>query len=134
MISLGELFPLYAGTPGRAILSGLPREEVEGILDRVEMLPITPKTITDRDELLAAIEEDVERGYTTTSGQRIEGGFAAGAPFFDASGTCLGSLVFTRPTSRLDPDKVPEYGAAVSAAAAELSSRLGYHPEEESDA
>lgn len=134
VINLGELFPLYAGAPGRAILSGLDRAEVEEILDRTPLDAITSKTITDRDELLAAVEQDAKRGFAATSGQRIEGGFAVGAPFFDANGACVGALVFTRPTSRLDPDRIPEYGEAVVRAAAELSKRLGFTPEEHGSA
>lgn len=128
-VELGEPFPLYAGAPGRAILSGLAMGEVTGILGRTRLEPITPRTVTSREQLLKLIKKDAALGYTETMGERIEGGFGIAAPFFDQDGVCVGSIVFTSPATRLDRKRVPEYRTAVKEAAAALSARLGHRAE-----
>lgn len=121
---LGRAVPLHAGAAGRAILSGMSRADATRRLGRGPLPRLTTKTITDVKKILDMAETDAERGYTVSMGERVEGGVAVAAPYFDQSGTCIGSVVFTSPADRFsDPDRV---GAGVKTAAAALSARLGH--------
>lgn len=123
VVELGRPVPLHAGAAGRAILSGLAPDEMRAVLGH--SLPrLTPHTITDVDALVALAREDRERGYSVSRGERVSGGASIAAPFFDASGRCQGSVVFTSPVSRLDESEVAEIGRAVAEAASSLSARL----------
>lgn len=126
MIELGHVAPLHAGAAGRAILAGLTDDEVDEALGGGPLERLTDATVTDRRALRALAEADRRRGYAVSRGERVRGGTAVAAPFFDASALCRGSIVFTRPAERHRDDDIPEKGAAVVRAASELSSRLGH--------
>jgi len=127
VVDLGRPVPLHAGAAGRAILSGLARHEAAELLEPGPLEAITPSTITDVERLLDQAGADRARGYAVSIQERVEGGGAIGAPFFDQTGKCQGSVVFTAPLSRLDRSLIGEIGNAVSEAAATLSARLGFH-------
>lgn len=126
VIDLGLLAPFHAGAAGRAILMGLPDDELEATLAALRPERLTDTTITDRDMLRKTVDADRQRGYAFSAGERVQGGTALAAPFFDATGTCRGSVVFTRPAQRHSDDDLDGIGAVVIAAARELSERLGH--------
>jgi IclR family acetate operon transcriptional repressor len=125
VVELGRPVPLHAGAAGRAILAGLARDEAAALLGAGPKERLTGHTMVEVDELLAQADADRIRGYSLSLEERVEGGAAIGAPFFDRSGQCLGSVVFTAPLARLDEASIPSIGQAVAAAAATLSARLG---------
>jgi DNA-binding IclR family transcriptional regulator len=59
-------------------------------------------------------------------GERVSASGAVAAPYFDAGGRCIGSIVFTCPDQRYDPAEEPKIAAAVLRAGNDLSRRLGY--------
>lgn len=124
VIELGQLAPLHAGGAGRAILSGLSDHELVQAL-RGPFERLTDRTITDGAALRARVAEDRERGYAFSLGERVAGGSALAAPFFDAAGECRGAVVFTRPSERHRQSDLEVVAAAVMAAGRELSGRLG---------
>lgn len=126
VVELGQPVPLHAGAAGRAMLSALSRDDARRLLQRAELARVTENTITDLDTLLAAAESDRARGYTVSISERIHGSASVAAPFFDATRTCQGSVVFSCPQDRLDRSRVPQIGATLAAAARALSSRLGH--------
>lgn len=126
VVELGRPVPLHAGAAGRAILSGLSPETARDLLGSGPLESLTTATIVAVDELLELAAADRARGYSISLEERVEGGAAIGAPFFDHSGQCRGSVVFTTPLSRLDRAMIDEQGAAVASAAATLSARLGF--------
>lgn len=125
VVELGRPVPLHAGAAGRAILAGLPPETAREVLGTEPLTRVMPDTVTDVDRLLEMAEEDRRRGWTVSREERIKGGAAIAAPFFDHRGRCHGSVVFTLPMSRLEEDHLPEIGQAVAKAAKALSERLG---------
>jgi DNA-binding IclR family transcriptional regulator len=129
VIDPGERAPLHAGAGGRAILAGLPDDEVEGVLRRaVDLRRYTDRTITDPGELRRQVAEDHSRGYSVSMGERVVAGCAIAAPFFYADASCRGAIVFTCPRERFDLRRAPEIADAVVTASARLSARLGLAP------
>lgn len=128
VVELGRPVPLHAGAAGRAIISGLDPEAAAAILGPDLLPALTPNTVRDPERLLAMAEEDRLRSYSVSIEERVPGGASVAAPFFDRSGRCQGSVVFTTPLTRLDPDAVDDIGRAVAAAARALSERLGARP------
>lgn len=125
VIDPGERAPLYAGAGGRAVLMTLTDAEIRATLGRTGIHAITPQTITDVDQLVEQAHGDQARGYAVSHGERVVSGGAIAAPFFDASGACRGSIVFTCPSQRFDATEEPDIAAAVIAAGTQLSERLG---------
>jgi IclR family acetate operon transcriptional repressor len=126
VIDAGERSPLHAGAGGRAVMAGLPREDCERLVARMELTRLTPNTITERAELLRQINEDRSRGYSVSMGERVAEGSAVAAPFYLPGGSCGGALVYTCPAVRFDARRLPEVADAVVGAGRSLSSRLGF--------
>ncbi len=126
VVELGRPVPLHAGAAGRAILAGLAPETARELLGPGPLETLTASTIVAVDDLLDLAAADRARGYSVSIEERVEGGAAIGAPFFDRRGECQGSVVFTTPLSRLDQTMLDELGTAVAEAAATLSARLGF--------
>lgn len=124
VVQLGRTVPLHAGAGGRAILAGLPPERAEGLLRPGPLPALTASTVCDAGTLLDIAAEDRRRGYSVSLEERVPGGAAIAAPFFDRHHRCLGSVVFTSPLARLDHAMIDEIGSAVAAAARRLSEHL----------
>jgi IclR family transcriptional regulator, acetate operon repressor len=124
VVELGRPVPLYAGAAGRAILSALDADSVRALIGDGPLPRLTDSSIVDVGELLEQAAADRQRGYTGSMEERVVGGAAIAAPFFDHMGRCQGSVVFTIPISRLDENQVDEIGKAVAAAGRALSDRL----------
>jgi DNA-binding IclR family transcriptional regulator len=92
---------LHPSATGKAILSQLPSERTEEIIDFHGLPAKTGNTIIDRDELYEELAETRERGYSYNDEEEIEGLRAVGAPIRDRNGTVLGALSVSGPTSRM---------------------------------
>lgn len=102
----GKRIPLHTAAAGKAILSQLPEESVHEILDRRELTPETPHSITDRDELLEHLELIRERGYSYNKEEHTEGLWSVGVPIADSDDGVLGSISISGPTHRLVGERV----------------------------
>ena len=125
VIDMSRPAPLHAGSSGRAVLSGLDDDEFETVVTQLSLDPVTPQTITEVAELRRRRAEDRDRGYTVAISEIRAGGCGVAAPFFGPDGRCIGAIVITMPQIRFDAAKVAGWGAAMVAAAQQLSSRLG---------
>jgi len=125
VIELNEPFPLTTGAAGRAILSALPRKEIEDVIAR-GLSSYTPTSITDPDKYRAQLDRDRQLGYAYSKSGWILRGAGVASPFFDASGICVGAITLSAPIDRLTPAVVRSIGPAVRDAAVQLSHRLGY--------
>lgn len=92
---------------GKAILSRLPAEAVDRIVDRHGLPAETSHTITDRETLRAELATVRERGYALQNGEYQEGIFALGRPVC-VDGAVIGAVSVTGPTSRLGDDDARE--------------------------
>jgi len=93
---------LHFSATGKSILASLPSDRVDAIVDRYGLVRKTENTITDREELLSALEQIRERGYAYNDEEEIEGLKAIGAPVMDRSGSVLGSVSVSGPTNRMN--------------------------------
>jgi DNA-binding IclR family transcriptional regulator len=126
VIEPGVVSPLYAGAAGRAILAGMPAADATRYLETVDLTPMTPDTVIERSQLERFVEQDRERGYSVSLGERVAGGRGIGAPVYRADGYCVAAILWTCPSTRFDANRVGEFGTAVREASLELSRRLGY--------
>jgi DNA-binding IclR family transcriptional regulator len=75
-----EFSDLYAGATVKALLSQLPDEELDFVLDNVTLAPETATTVVDRNVLRAQLEEIRRAGVCVTRGERIPGTICIAAP------------------------------------------------------
>ena len=125
VVELGKPVPLHAGAAGRAILAGLAEPVAKDLLSKASLDQVTDETVSDIEELLRRRSVDVERGFSISREERVEGGAAVAAPFYDSSGQCQGSIVLTSPLTRFATYDSEQSGESIRDAAAMLSIRLG---------
>ncbi len=126
-VEVGRRFPLYAGASGRAILAFMPRTERDQYLSTVPLQALTTLTITDRHQLVRALEATRQAGYAVSHGERDPSAAAVAAPVA-TGGTVIGSLSICGPVNRFTAERSSEFGSMVKAAAEELGRQLGSGP------
>ncbi|MBK0419785.1 IclR family transcriptional regulator [Leucobacter sp. CSA1] len=132
-VELGRLFPLNAGSSGRVILAYLSEDRREHLLHTV--LPrITSHTILDADALRADCERIREVGYAVSQGERQVGAGSVAAPIFDLDDEVVGSISICGPIDRLSVEVLESMSGVLLEHAHEISTELGYHPDDSSHA
>jgi DNA-binding IclR family transcriptional regulator len=126
--AVGDRVPLHCTSTGKAILSGLTKEDIVGIIGRAGLPRFTETTITDIDALHKELEQTRERGYSIDRGEHEAGIYCIGAPILDARGRVVSSCS----VSGLDPEiiggRLQELSAHVMHTAQQISRRMGYVP------
>ncbi len=70
---VGRRIPTYCSSGGRAIMSYLPDEAVDDILNRSSLTPLTPKTETDKRRIKAKIREARQMHYAISLEESLLG-------------------------------------------------------------
>lgn len=73
-IDVGYRLPAFCTSVGRVLLSRLSDDELAAALDRMDLAPLTPFTVTDSKLLLKAIAADRAQGYSLVD-REAEPGF-----------------------------------------------------------
>jgi IclR family pca regulon transcriptional regulator len=100
-INVGTRFPAYATSMGRVLLSTLPEAELDAYLERVELRPLSPRTVTSRDALRVALDKVREQGWALVDQELEEGLRSVAAPIRDRSGATIAAVNLSAHASRL---------------------------------
>ncbi|ALJ14724.1 IclR family transcriptional regulator domain-containing protein [Sphingopyxis macrogoltabida] len=73
-LRVGYALPAYCSSVGRILLGGLDPADLTEMLDRSDLLQLTPDTIIDKEVLKARIIADREQGYSIVD-REVEQGF-----------------------------------------------------------
>jgi IclR family pca regulon transcriptional regulator len=91
-LAVGTRLPAFVTSMGRVLLAGLPDDELEERLARVELTPLTSRTVTDKDELRATLATVRRQGYAATDQELEEGLRSLAVPLRNGSGTVTAAL------------------------------------------
>jgi IclR family transcriptional regulator, pca regulon regulatory protein len=91
-ITVGTRFPAYATSLGRALLAGLPADELGPLLDHAELRRLAPHTLTHRTELEAALERVSTEGYALVDEELEAGLRSIAVPVRDRAGAAVASI------------------------------------------
>jgi DNA-binding IclR family transcriptional regulator len=122
---VGDTMPAYSTGIGKAILAWLGDDELEQHLPE-HLVPRTPHTIVDRDELSAELGRIRARGYSTDDVENEEGIRCVGAPVFDHSGCVAGGISIAGPEQRMTNERLAQLGPVVREHADAISAALGH--------
>ncbi len=127
-VGIGSRLPAHATTIGRIILAFMPRDEVRMLFSGVKLKAATEKTATTLAALMAQIEADHSAGLAWSDSNFEAGISSVAAPVFDLTGRVVGALNVTGPNAAFRRGAAIRrgIGAAVAAAAADISQRLGH--------
>lgn len=118
---VGAAAPLYAGASGKVLLAHFPSPLVHRLLQRVRLLPLTPRTISEKAILRKQLAEIRRRGYASSRGERIPGAAAVAVPVFGPAGQPAAALGVFGPDSRLTAERTRQILPALREAAAGLA-------------
>lgn len=91
-LHVGTRLPALSTAMGRMLLTGLSELDLKAFLARAKMHPSTPKTITDRNELLRVILEAGKRGYATMDEELEIGLRSIAVPIRDRDGVIVAAI------------------------------------------
>lgn len=122
---LGGRKPLYCTGLGKAFLTFMPEEQRIDYLKHVSLKRITPHTITDKDTLLARLQEYAQLGYAIDDEENEEGLYCVAAPIFDASKGMQAAISVAGPKERMLRQKSQIVNNVIDTANG-ISQKLGY--------
>jgi DNA-binding IclR family transcriptional regulator len=122
---VGVVRPAYCTALGKIILAALSSEQFERYLDRVELKPLTSKTIVDRGRFVQEIADVRVSGIAFDDSEFDEEVRCAAMPVRDFSGQVVGAIGISGPVWRLTLQALQSRSKALAAAASELSAQLG---------
>ncbi|WP_122615527.1 IclR family transcriptional regulator [Streptomyces sp. Tu 4128] len=121
----GQRSPLYACGVGLAMLSALPADEVDAVLDVGGLEARTPGTPTEPAAVRAVLAGAALCGYAVDDEYDEPDVRSVAAPVLDAEGGVVGAIGILGLTFTMDPDSVEVFGPMVRAAARTVSAGLG---------
>lgn len=122
---VGQPTPPHATSSGKVLLAYGPAGELDDFLARPRT-GYTPRTLTSAADLRKDLAAVAGHGYGATVEELEAGLNAVAAPVRDLDGAVVAAVSVSGPSYRLGEDRIPEVGAAVVAAADEISRRLGW--------
>jgi DNA-binding IclR family transcriptional regulator len=96
---------LHTSALGKALLANMPEERFEEIIEKHGLPSETPNTVTDREELVAKLDEIRERGVAFDGEERAEGIRCVAAPVTNNEGSLIGAVSVSGPSTRLKGDR-----------------------------
>jgi DNA-binding IclR family transcriptional regulator len=125
---VGRETPAYCTSVGQVLLFDEDDAGLRRVFGGVTFRPLGPGTPRNLEEFAGRIAAGRERGYALADEEMEPGLVAAAAPVRDASGRIVAALNVSGPKFRLG-DRLDEAGAALVAAAADLSAALAGRPD-----
>jgi DNA-binding IclR family transcriptional regulator len=124
-VAVGRVIGDTANAHGKMFSASRPDDERARIIAQPHAR-LTPRTITDPDELAAELQRAREQGVAFDLEERNVGTCAVAAPVRDQMGRVIGSVGLVVPTGRFGPEEQEACVEAVKTTAASLSAFLGY--------
>jgi IclR family transcriptional regulator, KDG regulon repressor len=122
---VGVVRPAHCTALGKIILASLRPEQLKRFLDRAELKPSTPKSITDAGMLMREIAEVQRIGVAFDDGEFNTEVRCVAVPVTDFTGQVIGALGISGPIWRLSNQALQNHAKLVRAAANRLSTQLG---------
>ncbi|MGV8834429.1 MAG: IclR family transcriptional regulator domain-containing protein [Devosia sp.] len=113
VLEVGGRLPAYATALGQVLMAALPDDDLTAMLDAYPPAPITARTITDRADLLARIEQVRRQGYALEDEELEVGVRSIAVPVRDRSNRVIAAMNVAAHVSRVPLADMT--GAALSA-------------------
>ncbi len=99
---VGHTSPLYAGASAKSLLACLSEQELNDYLNRVQLNPITNKTISDVTTLKEELAIIRQQGYALSRSERVLGAYSISAAIMLLSNRPLASISIVIPEVRVE--------------------------------
>ncbi|MDN3293255.1 IclR family transcriptional regulator [Streptomyces ficellus] len=122
----GRRLPAHCTSVGKMLLASLPQHELDARIDGRELAAMTPNSLTDPDELRAALAEIRERGIAIEHRESNPDVSCVAAPVRDSAGRVVAALSISVPMIRWSEERETELAELVAKGADDLSVSLGH--------
>lgn len=103
---IGSRLPAAYASAGRVILADMAQAELVRWVEAAPLEPMTSRTATTKEELLARIVDAGERGYSINQSEIDESACGISVPVRDRSGKVVAALNVGGPTNRLNTENM----------------------------
>lgn len=123
----GKRLPAHCTALGKAILSGLSREELMQIYDEKQVFEnSTSNSISTLAGLIEELENVRLKGLAFDNEELYPGVVCLGAPVRDQRGETVAAVSISLPKNRIDPEGLGDFRSLLLQCAMDLSRELGY--------
>lgn len=109
---IGLSRPAHCTSGGKAILAQISTEELEALYPAETLPGLTSRSMTHKQDLLAALVEIRQRGYATNLGESDAELAAVGVAIPNVVGSPMAALGISAPAARMTPSRIEEIAAA----------------------
>jgi IclR family pca regulon transcriptional regulator len=99
-LAVGTRLPAFVTSMGRVLLAGLTDDELKERLSRIEIQPLTPRTVKDKEALGTILASVRRQGYAATDQELEEGLRSLAVPLRGPSGAVTAALNLSIHASR----------------------------------
>ncbi|MEM7128424.1 MAG: IclR family transcriptional regulator [Chloroflexota bacterium] len=124
--NIGNRVSLHSSGMGKALLSGLTKDERLAILNTLNLTPVTDHTITDRETLKQNLDEAAQRGYAIDDLEGDPGVRCVGAPIYDYQQRPFAAMSVAGPSHRMTLERISEIAQDLLEVTRALSREMGY--------
>ncbi|HLY56187.1 MAG TPA: IclR family transcriptional regulator C-terminal domain-containing protein [Stellaceae bacterium] len=127
--SVGTRYPAYPTSMGRALLSGLPDDQIRRYVETAEIRQLTRFTVTDPERLVTSIRRAREDGFSCVEDELAIGVIAIAVPVFDRTGRVVASINCSAQSGETGCEElVSRHLPLLREVAARISSALAHIP------
>jgi IclR family acetate operon transcriptional repressor len=116
-VPTGTTRPLYVSAGGQMLLAYQEPAWIDAYIRAVRLEPLTPRTITDPEQLRARLIAIRREGFAISLGETVPGAAGLAAPIFNADGSVVAGLLSGAPIDRFEQE-LPELQRLLREAAA----------------
>ena len=118
---VGHHLDLHCTAQGKALIAGLPEEQLNKLFSRCELAQYTPKTIFSFTALKKHLAEIRAKGFATNDEEQVVGVRAVAAPVLDPAGNVLACISVRGSIDKISSFRLPLLGREMIRAARDLT-------------
>jgi DNA-binding IclR family transcriptional regulator len=125
---IGPRVAAYCSALGKSLLAHLTSSEIKAYLDRTQLVPFTPKTISRKELLLEELEGTRRRGYAINNEEIALGRASLATAVFGSDRRVVGAISQAGSVDQILGSEMDSLLRCLKATAGEISMALGYYP------
>lgn len=122
----GSILPLYAGSPGKAVLAFKDQSFIEHVIKTTGIVRLNKNTITEIDRLKEELALIRQQGFSQSDSEYVADICSVAAPIFDYKGQVIASLSVAGSAERILGENKENLVGLVKESSRGISSELGY--------
>jgi DNA-binding IclR family transcriptional regulator len=128
VLTLGVSRPIYLGAVGMVLMGDMSDQDILRLLKRERPRQLTPRTVTDPQEILKLVHKARTDGYCVLSQQTDDGVGVIAFPIHDHLGAVPAGIVVSGPMHRWNAKTIMPHLKRMKAIVDGVSSQLGRQP------